>query len=84
MIWVVHPGSGSRIGIMIFYPSLIPDPGVKKDNGSGSATLQFSTKNSDCQQQNIVFIVFRANTVDRVYKNAIVFSHLLALIICIL
>jgi hypothetical protein len=40
MIWVVHHGSGSRI--LTFYPSRIPDPGVKKapDPGSGSATLR--------------------------------------------
>ncbi len=39
MIRVVHPGSGSRIRILIFLP--IPDPGIKKapDPGSGSATL---------------------------------------------
>jgi hypothetical protein len=30
MIWVVHPGSGSRIWILTLYPSGIPDPGVKK------------------------------------------------------
>jgi hypothetical protein len=30
MIWVVHPGSGSRILILIFYPSQIPDSGVKR------------------------------------------------------
>jgi hypothetical protein len=36
---VVHPGS--RIPILTFYPSRIPDPGVKKapDTGSGSAIL---------------------------------------------
>jgi hypothetical protein len=41
MIRVVHPVS--RIRILTFYPSLIPDPGVKKapDPGSGSATLEF-------------------------------------------
>ncbi len=34
-------GSSSRIRILTFYPSRIPDPGVKKasDPGSGSATL---------------------------------------------
>ncbi len=39
MIRVVHPGS--RIRMLTFYPSRIPDPGVKKapDPGSGSATL---------------------------------------------
>jgi hypothetical protein len=39
MIRVVHPGS--RIRKLTFYPSRIPDPGVKKapDPGSGSATL---------------------------------------------
>ncbi len=38
---VVHPGSGSRIRILTFYPPWIPDQGVKKapDPGSGSATL---------------------------------------------
>jgi hypothetical protein len=38
MIRVVHPGSG------FFYPSRIPDPGVKKaqDPGSGSATLAWA------------------------------------------
>ncbi len=37
------PGCSSRIRILIFYPSLIPDPGVKKapDPGSGSATLNY-------------------------------------------
>jgi hypothetical protein len=36
------PGCSSRIRIMIFYPSRIPDPGVKKasDPESGSATLR--------------------------------------------
>jgi hypothetical protein len=33
IIWDVHPGSG------FFFPSQIPDPGVKKSIGSGSATL---------------------------------------------
>jgi hypothetical protein len=35
------PGCSSRIRILIFYPSLIPDQGVKKapDPGFGSATL---------------------------------------------
>jgi hypothetical protein len=39
MIRVVHPGS--RIRILTFYPSRIPDPGVKRalGLGSGSATL---------------------------------------------
>ncbi len=39
MIRVVHPGF--RIRMLTFYPSRIPDPGVKKapDPGSGSATL---------------------------------------------
>jgi hypothetical protein len=34
-------GCSSRIRILTFYPSRIPDPGVKKapDPGSGSATL---------------------------------------------
>jgi hypothetical protein len=42
MIRVVHPGS--RIRMLTFYPSRIPDPGVKKapDPGSGSATLRSS------------------------------------------
>ncbi len=42
MILVVHPGS--RIRMLTFYPSRIPDPGVKKalDPGSGSATLMTS------------------------------------------
>ena len=36
------PGCSSRIRMLTFYPSKIPDPGVKKapDPGSGSATLQ--------------------------------------------
>ncbi len=36
-----EPGSGTKIRILIFYPSRIPDPGVKKapDPGSDSATL---------------------------------------------
>ncbi len=38
MIWDVHPGYRSRTRILIFYPSRIPDGGVKKapDPGSGS------------------------------------------------
>jgi hypothetical protein len=42
MIWEVHPGS--RIRILIFYPSRILDPGVKMatDPGSGSAILAIS------------------------------------------
>ncbi len=39
MIRVIHPGSGSRIRILIFYPSRMPDPGVKKAPDPGSATL---------------------------------------------
>ncbi len=36
-----HSGCSSRIQILIFYPSRIPDPGVPKapDPGSGSVTL---------------------------------------------
>jgi hypothetical protein len=33
------PGCSSRIRILIFYPSRIPDPGVKKAPDPGSATL---------------------------------------------
>jgi hypothetical protein len=43
MIWVVHPGFGSRIRILTFHPSRIQDPGFriqgKKGTVSGSATL---------------------------------------------
>jgi hypothetical protein len=41
MIRVVHPGSGSRIWILIFSP--VPDQGVRKasDLGSGSTTLVY-------------------------------------------
>jgi hypothetical protein len=39
MIRVVHPGPGFRIRILIFYPSRIPDPGVKKAPDPRSATL---------------------------------------------
>jgi hypothetical protein len=39
MIQNVHPGSGSRIQILIFYPSRIPDTGVKKTPDPGPATL---------------------------------------------
>ncbi len=36
-----NPGCSSRIRILTFYPSRIPDPGVKKapDPGSGSETM---------------------------------------------
>ncbi len=39
------PGCSSRIRMLTFYPSQIPDPGVKKapDPGSGSATLPTGT-----------------------------------------
>ncbi len=45
MIRIVHPGS--RIQMLTFYPSWIPDPGVKKapDPGSESATLNVTKKN---------------------------------------
>ena len=36
-IWVVHP----RTLILIFYPSRIPDPGIKKAPDPGSGTLIF-------------------------------------------
>jgi hypothetical protein len=36
----VYPGS--EIRILIFYPSRIPDPGVKKALDPGSATLNYS------------------------------------------
>ncbi len=44
VIRVVHPGSGSWIWSLIFYPSRFPDPGFKKapDPGSGSATLDLT------------------------------------------
>jgi hypothetical protein len=50
MIRDVHPGSGSRIRILTFYPSQIPDPGVKKapDPGSGSATLGTTVEYRTC------------------------------------
>jgi hypothetical protein len=38
-IRVVHPGCSSRIRILVFYPSRIPDPGIKKAPDPGSATL---------------------------------------------
>jgi hypothetical protein len=34
MIRIAIPGSGPRIRILIFYPSRIPDPGVKKARDS--------------------------------------------------
>ncbi len=48
MIRVVHPGS--RIRMLTFYPSRIPDPGVKKapDPGSISATLATKKFNYTC------------------------------------
>jgi hypothetical protein len=42
MIRVVHPGS--RIRMLTFYPSRIPDPGVKKAPDPGSATLLWYIK----------------------------------------
>ncbi len=47
MIRVVY--TASRIRMLTFYPSRIPDPGVKNapDPGSGSATLPKTTKNKD-------------------------------------
>jgi hypothetical protein len=43
MIRDVHPGS--RVRILIFYPSRIPDPGVKKAPDPRSATLVQSLLN---------------------------------------
>jgi tankyrase len=42
MIWNDHPGSGSRIRILIFYSSRIPDPVVKKAPDPGSATQKIT------------------------------------------
>jgi hypothetical protein len=36
MIQVAHPRSGPQIRILVFYPSCIPDPGVKKGTDPGS------------------------------------------------
>jgi hypothetical protein len=43
----VHAGSGPRIQILIFYPSRIPDPGVKKapDPGPTEAKTNLSIFN---------------------------------------
>jgi hypothetical protein len=50
MIRVVHPGCRIPDPDADFFPSRIPDPGVKKhpipDPGSGSATLELPGKNS--------------------------------------
>ncbi len=54
MIRVFHPGS--RIRMLTFYPSRIPDPGVKKapDPGSGSATLKETLKKMVIHRFNII------------------------------
>jgi hypothetical protein len=51
MIWDVHPVSRIRI----FFPSRIPDPGVKKapDPGSGSATLGSTVELTTSAQHNV-------------------------------
>jgi hypothetical protein len=41
MIQNIHPRSGFWIQILIFYPSRILDPGVKKAPDPVSATLEF-------------------------------------------
>jgi hypothetical protein len=47
------PGSSSWIQILIFYPSLIPDPVVKKapDPGSGSTTLRVGVDKEKLRDQ---------------------------------
>jgi hypothetical protein len=61
MIRAVYPGSGSQIQIMIFifYPSRIPDSGVKKapDPGSGTLlrTIIFSRFLQVCIVNNVTF-----------------------------
>jgi hypothetical protein len=54
MIRVVHPGS--QIRMLTFYPSRIPDPGVKKapDPGSGSATLPVTLETPEAEVTSIV------------------------------
>jgi hypothetical protein len=54
MIRVVHPGS--RIRMLTFYPSWIPDPGVKKapDPGSGSAKLPVTLETPEAEVTSIV------------------------------
>jgi hypothetical protein len=51
MIRVVHPGS--RIRMLTFYPSWIPDPGVKKapNPGSGSATLASAVRGEHSRKE---------------------------------
>jgi hypothetical protein len=54
MIRVFHPGF--RIRALTFYPSRIPDPGVKKapDPGSGSATLPVTLETPEAEVTSIV------------------------------
>jgi hypothetical protein len=53
MIRVVHPGS--RIRMLTFYPSRIPDPGVKKAPDLGSATLISASASTCCSTSNMGF-----------------------------
>ncbi len=46
-------GSGSGIRILIFYPSRIPDPGVKKASDPGSATLLLTGLNKRMVQRSV-------------------------------
>jgi hypothetical protein len=55
MIRVVHPRSGSRIRILTFNPSKIPDPGVKTASDPGSATLPVGLR----EKSGTLTIVFR-------------------------
>jgi hypothetical protein len=55
-----HPRSGSWIRILIFYPSRIPDPGIKKtpDPGSGSATLVTSDRKKKAAETEMGWAVY--------------------------
>jgi hypothetical protein len=70
MIRVVHPGS--RIRMLTFYPSRIPDPGVKKAPDPGSATLliRIQPKIMGIRIRNPSFKTLPCCIIEDVFKRA--------------
>jgi hypothetical protein len=70
MIRVVHPGS--RIRMLTFYPSRIPDPGVKKapDPGFGSGYATLATNILKWKVELKLQLLVQVNSL---FKNAFLF-----------
>jgi hypothetical protein len=66
MIRVVHPGSGSRIRTLTFYPSRILDPGSSGQKGTGSR-IRIRNTGSNIRV-SYLFLLKKAFTLFLLYK----------------